>query len=33
MNANVARAEALELVKKYTKEPFPIHHALTLEGF
>lgn len=32
MNANITRAEALELLKKYNKEPFHIYHGLTVEG-
>lgn len=31
MNANIGRAEAFELLKKYNKEPFHIQHALTVE--
>ncbi|MBE5778012.1 MAG: hydrolase [Clostridiales bacterium] len=32
MNATFTRSEALELLKKYNKEPFHIQHALTVEG-
>lgn len=32
MTSNLTRAEALELLKKYNKEPFHILHALTVEG-
>ena len=32
MECNIARAQALELLKKYNKEPFHILHGLTLEG-
>lgn len=32
MNANITREQALDLLKKYNKEPFHIQHALTLEG-
>lgn len=32
MNANVTREQAMELLKKYNKEPFHIQHALTVEG-
>ena len=32
MNANITRESALELLKKYNKEPFHIKHALTVEG-
>lgn len=30
--SNVSREEALELLKKYNKEPFHIQHGLTVEG-
>lgn len=30
--SNLTREEALELLKKYNKEPFHIQHALTVEG-
>lgn len=32
MNANISRNDALELLKKYNKEPFHIQHGLTVEG-
>lgn len=32
MKADITRNEALELLKKYNKEPFHILHALTVEG-
>lgn len=32
MTGNITRQEALELLKKYNKEPFHIQHALTVEG-
>jgi predicted hydrolase (HD superfamily) len=32
MNNNLTRQEALDLLKKYNKEPFHIQHALTVEG-
>ena len=32
MQSNLSRAEALELLKKYNKEPFHLQHALTVEG-
>lgn len=32
MKSNLTRTEALELLKKYNKEPFHILHALTVEG-
>ena len=32
MEITITRQEALELLKKYNKEPFHIHHALTVEG-
>ncbi len=32
MNSNLSRQEALELLKKYNKEPFHIQHGLTVEG-
>ncbi len=32
MKSNLTRQEALELLKKYNKEPFHIAHALTVEG-
>lgn len=32
MTSNLTREEALELLKKYNKEPFHIQHALTVEG-
>ena len=32
MNANITREKALELLRKYNKEPFHIQHALTVEG-
>lgn len=32
MNSNITRETALELLKKYNKEPFHIQHALTVEG-
>jgi predicted hydrolase (HD superfamily) len=32
MKATFTRNEALELLKKYNKEPFHIQHALTVEG-
>ena len=32
MESSITRQEALELLKKYNKEPFHIHHALTVEG-
>ncbi|MCI9650655.1 hydrolase [uncultured Acetatifactor sp.] len=32
MTVNLSRQEALELLKKYNKEPFHIQHGLTVEG-
>lgn len=32
MESKLTREEALELLKKYNKEPFHIQHALTVEG-
>ena len=32
MTGNLTRQEALELLKKYNKEPFHIQHGLTVEG-
>lgn len=32
MREYIAREDALELLKKYNKEPFHIQHALTVEG-
>lgn len=32
MKSTVTRQEALELLKKYNKEPFHMQHALTVEG-
>ncbi len=32
MGSNLTRQEALELLKKYNKEPFHIQHGLTVEG-
>ncbi len=32
MESLVTRSEALDLLKKYNKEPFHIQHALTVEG-
>ena len=32
MKSNLTREEALQLLKKYNKEPFHILHALTVEG-
>lgn len=32
MKSQITREEALELLKKYNKEPFHILHALTVEG-
>lgn len=32
MNAGISREEALELLKKYNKEPFHMLHGLTVEG-
>ena len=32
MKSSIGREEALELLKKYNKEPFHIQHALTVEG-
>ena len=32
MTNNLSREEALELLKKYNKEPFHIQHGLTVEG-
>ena len=32
MKSTITRQEALELLKKYNKEPFHILHALTVEG-
>lgn len=32
MNANITREQAMDLLKKYNKEPFHIQHALTVEG-
>lgn len=32
MESNLTREQAMELLKKYNREPFHIQHALTLEG-
>ncbi len=32
MNAVITRQQALELLRKYNKEPFHLQHALTVEG-
>ena len=32
MNTHITRAQALELLKKYNKEPFHLLHALTVEA-
>lgn len=32
MDSSISRQEALELLKRYNKEPFHIQHALTVEG-
>ncbi len=32
MNAGISREKAIELLKKYNKEPFHLQHALTVEG-
>ena len=32
MNNTITRKEAIDLLKKYNKEPFHILHALTVEG-
>ena len=32
MQSTITREQALELLKKYNKEPFHIQHALTVEG-
>ena len=32
MESKISRDAALELLKKYNKEPFHIQHGLTLEG-
>lgn len=32
MKTSLSREQALELLKKYNKEPFHIYHALTVEG-
>lgn len=32
MKEHISREDALELLKKYNKEPFHIQHALTVEG-
>jgi predicted hydrolase (HD superfamily) len=32
MNNTITRSEAIDLLKKYNKEPFHILHALTVEG-
>lgn len=32
MKSNLTRTEALELLKKYNKDPFHIYHGLTVEG-
>ena len=32
MREHISREDALELLKKYNKEPFHIQHALTVEG-
>ncbi|MCQ2453002.1 MAG: hydrolase [Clostridia bacterium] len=32
MNTVITREQALELLKKYNKEPFHLQHALTVEG-
>lgn len=32
MEKHISREAAFELLKKYNKEPFHLHHALTVEG-
>lgn len=32
MKTSLSREQALEIIKKYNKEPFHILHALTVEG-
>ena len=32
MEEHISREAALELLKKYNKEPFHLHHALTVEA-
>ncbi len=32
METNITRQQALDLLKKYNKEPFHLQHALTVEG-
>ena len=32
MKDHISREEALELLRKYNKEPFHIRHGLTVEG-
>ncbi len=32
MNAGISREKAIELLRKYNKEPFHLQHALTVEG-
>ena len=32
METNITRENALELLRKYNKEPFHIYHGLTVEG-
>ena len=32
MESKINREEALDLLKKYNKEPFHIQHGLTVEG-
>lgn len=32
MNSNITRQEALELLRKYNKEPFHLQHAFTVEA-
>ena len=32
MNSHITRQEALELLRKYNKEPFHLQHAFTVEA-
>ena len=32
MKSKISREEALDLLRKYNKEPFHIQHGLTVEG-
>ena len=32
MQSNITRGQALEILKKYNKEPFHLQHAFTVEN-